>query len=201
MSFLSTQPALAQNPLTPDEALKALLDGNERFASGRLSSFDNDLKILRDRTVDKQESLHPALAALKCIGGTMPVDAAVRGLVRGIQLDEFLIIPGFGVKLTYWMHRLTPTWLLNVVTDSVVAGGLRAEDHDHPYRCKRRVMQWENPSLSFGKPHRPRQRAHEPPTTPAACGGRLLWNTCRLERCEGMQEAIWLDPSEDRSCR
>ena len=40
MSFLSTQPALAQSNLTPDEALKALLDGNERFVSGRLTSFD-----------------------------------------------------------------------------------------------------------------------------------------------------------------
>jgi 3-dehydrosphinganine reductase len=72
----------------------------------------------------ERKSLHPASAALKRIGGTMPVDAAVRGLVHGIQLDEFLIIPGFGVKLTYWMHRLTPTWLWNMVTDSMVAKAL-----------------------------------------------------------------------------
>jgi 3-dehydrosphinganine reductase len=72
----------------------------------------------------ERKSLHPASAALKRIGGTMSVDAAVRGLVHGIQLDEFLIIPGFGVKLTYWMHRLTPTWLWNVVTDSMVARAL-----------------------------------------------------------------------------
>jgi carbonic anhydrase len=52
MSFFSTESALAQSNLTPDKALKALLDGNERFASGRLTSFDEDLKILRDHTVD-----------------------------------------------------------------------------------------------------------------------------------------------------
>jgi carbonic anhydrase len=71
MNSLSTEPALAQSPLTPDEALKALLDGNERFASGRLSSFDKDLKILRDRTVDKQE---PYAAVLSCADSRVPVE-------------------------------------------------------------------------------------------------------------------------------
>lgn len=69
----------------------------------------------------ERKSLHPASAALKRIGGTMPVEAAVRGLVHGIQRDKFLIIPGFKVKLTYWMHRLTPTSLWNMVTDGMVA--------------------------------------------------------------------------------
>ncbi|MGC1872806.1 MAG: SDR family NAD(P)-dependent oxidoreductase [Acidobacteriaceae bacterium] len=72
----------------------------------------------------ERKSLHPASAALKRIGGTMPVEAAVRGLVHGIQRDEFLIIPGFGVKLTYWMHRLTPAWLWHAVTDRMVARAL-----------------------------------------------------------------------------
>jgi carbonic anhydrase len=71
MNFLSTQPALAQSNLTPDEALKALLEGNERFASGRLTSFDEDLKILRDHTVDKQE---PFAAVLSCADSRVPVE-------------------------------------------------------------------------------------------------------------------------------
>lgn len=69
----------------------------------------------------ERKSLHPASAALKRIGGTMPLDAAVRGLIHGIQGDKFLIIPGFKVKLTYCMHRLTPTWLWNALTDGMVA--------------------------------------------------------------------------------
>ena len=73
----------------------------------------------------ERKSLHPASAALKRIGGTMPVEAAVRGLVDGIRLDRFLIIPGFKVKLTYWMHRLTPTSLWNAITDGMVARALR----------------------------------------------------------------------------
>ena len=71
MSFFSPEPALAQSNLTPDEALKALLDGNERFASGRLTSFDQDLKILRDHTVDKQE---PFAAVLSCADSRVPAE-------------------------------------------------------------------------------------------------------------------------------
>jgi carbonic anhydrase len=71
MSLYSTEPALAQSNLTPDEALKALLDGNERSVSGRLTSFDQDLKILRDHTVDKQE---PFAAVLSCADSRVPVE-------------------------------------------------------------------------------------------------------------------------------
>ncbi len=83
----------------------------------------------------ERKSLHAASAALKRIGGTMPVEDAVRGLVHGIQLDKFLIIPGFNTKLTYWMHRLTPTWLWNVVTDRMVARAL-PKDNRHSEKEK-----------------------------------------------------------------
>jgi NAD(P)-dependent dehydrogenase (short-subunit alcohol dehydrogenase family) len=73
----------------------------------------------------ERKTLHPASAALKKIGGTMPVNSAVRGLVRGIERDEFMIIPGWKVKSTYWMHRLTPGWLWNGITDAIVAKALR----------------------------------------------------------------------------
>ena len=73
----------------------------------------------------ERKTLHPASAALKKIGGTMPVEAAVRGLVDGIQRDEAMIIPGWKVKFTYWMHRLAPAWLWNTITDRIVAKALR----------------------------------------------------------------------------
>ena len=74
----------------------------------------------------ERKSLPPASAALKKIGGTMSVEDAVRGLVSGIRTDEAMIIPGFKVKLTYWMHRITPDWLWNTITDSIVQKALRA---------------------------------------------------------------------------
>ncbi len=75
----------------------------------------------------ERKSLHPASVALKRIGGTMPVDTrcGAPALHPGASgRDKFLIIPGFKVKITYWMHRLTPTWLWNVITDGMVARAL-----------------------------------------------------------------------------
>ncbi len=71
MSFLSTEPALAQSNLTPDEALRALMDGNERYVSGRITSFEKDMKILRDHTAEKQE---PFAAVLSCADSRVPVE-------------------------------------------------------------------------------------------------------------------------------
>jgi NAD(P)-dependent dehydrogenase (short-subunit alcohol dehydrogenase family) len=72
----------------------------------------------------ERKTLHPASAALKKIGGTMPVEAAVCGLVTGIQRDEFMIVPGFKTTLTYWLYRLTPTSLWNAFTDTLVSRAL-----------------------------------------------------------------------------
>jgi len=69
--FLLPEPALAQSNLTPDEALKALLDGNQRYIDGRFKSFDEDKQILRDHTVDKQE---PFAAVLSCADSRVPVE-------------------------------------------------------------------------------------------------------------------------------
>src|SRR5262245_3963562 len=45
--------ARAQSTLTPDEALKTLMDGNARFVAGRLTSFQEDLTILAQKTAEK----------------------------------------------------------------------------------------------------------------------------------------------------
>lgn len=71
LDFMSTSPLRAQTPLTPDEALKELMDGNDRFATGRMISLEHDLKILKERTVDKQE---PFAAVLSCADSRVPVE-------------------------------------------------------------------------------------------------------------------------------
>ena len=73
----------------------------------------------------ERKTLPPASAALKKIGGTMPVEAAVRGLVKGIENDEAMIIPGWKVKFAYWMYRVTPDRVWNAITDGIVAKALR----------------------------------------------------------------------------
>jgi carbonic anhydrase len=63
--------AQAQTALTPDEALKALMDGNARFAAGRLTSFQEDLTLLAQKTAEKQE---PFAAVLSCADSRVPVE-------------------------------------------------------------------------------------------------------------------------------
>jgi carbonic anhydrase len=58
-------------PDTPDAALRELLDGNARFVDKRLTSFDEDLAILKQNTVDKQE---PFAAVLSCADSRVPVE-------------------------------------------------------------------------------------------------------------------------------
>lgn len=69
---LTATPRLeAQTNLTPASALKELMAGNERFAANKLTSIEQDLVILRDRTVQKQE---PFAAVLACADSRVPVE-------------------------------------------------------------------------------------------------------------------------------
>jgi carbonic anhydrase len=46
---------LAQSGLSSDAALQELMDGNRRFSTGNMTSWEHDLSILKQKTVDKQE--------------------------------------------------------------------------------------------------------------------------------------------------
>lgn len=63
--------ALAQTQLSPDAALQRLIDGNQRFVDKRLTSFDEDLTILKQNTTEKQE---PFAAVLSCADSRVPVE-------------------------------------------------------------------------------------------------------------------------------
>src|SRR5690242_11265302 len=63
---LDQPPAIA-----PDGALEELMAGNQRFAANQLTSMQQDLEILRERTVDKQE---PFAAVLACADSRVPVE-------------------------------------------------------------------------------------------------------------------------------
>lgn len=64
-------PAQAQSTLNPDAALTELIDGNKRFTSGKLTSFEHDLAILKQHTEEKQE---PFAAVLSCADSRVPVE-------------------------------------------------------------------------------------------------------------------------------
>ena len=71
MEFVAPSSALAQSLLTPEEALKELVMGNKRFVAGRLTSFEQDLAILRNHTSEKQQ---PFAAVLACADSRVPVE-------------------------------------------------------------------------------------------------------------------------------
>ncbi|MEO6807153.1 MAG: carbonic anhydrase [Edaphobacter sp.] len=64
-------PALAQTGLTGEAAMRELMAGNERFVAGKITSFPEDLKILKEKTVTKQE---PFAAVLSCADSRVPVE-------------------------------------------------------------------------------------------------------------------------------
>ncbi len=61
----------AQSTLTPDAALAELMAGNKRFITGRMTSNEHDLAILKEKTIDKQE---PFAALLSCADSRVPVE-------------------------------------------------------------------------------------------------------------------------------
>lgn len=63
----------AQSSLSPDDALKRLMDGNARYAAGKLTSFQEDLQLLKQKTVEKQQ---PFAAVLSCADSRVPVEIA-----------------------------------------------------------------------------------------------------------------------------
>ena len=63
--------ARAQTSMTPDEALKALMDGNQRYVDGKMTSFEHDLDLLHQRAAEKQE---PFAAVLACADSRVPVE-------------------------------------------------------------------------------------------------------------------------------
>ena len=71
LNLLSGRPAAAQTTLEPDEALKELFDGNARFVAQELTAFNDDLHILKDNTIAKQE---PFAAVLSCADSRVPVE-------------------------------------------------------------------------------------------------------------------------------
>jgi len=63
--------ASAQSTLSPDDALQSLMDGNQRFVERRLSSFQEDMDMLRQNTAEKQE---PFASVLACADSRVPVE-------------------------------------------------------------------------------------------------------------------------------
>jgi carbonic anhydrase len=63
--------AAAQADIGPDAALKRLMDGNARYTAGQLTSLQEDLQLLKQKTAEKQK---PFAAVLSCADSRVPVE-------------------------------------------------------------------------------------------------------------------------------
>jgi carbonic anhydrase len=71
VELAAPRPGIAQSKLTPDAALKALMDGNQRFVEKRLTFYEEDLALLKQNTAEKQE---PFASVLSCADSRVPVE-------------------------------------------------------------------------------------------------------------------------------
>jgi len=71
VEFAAPNSVQAQSTLSPDAALQELMNGNQRFTSDHLTSFEADLRILKQNTEEKQE---PFAAVLSCADSRVPVE-------------------------------------------------------------------------------------------------------------------------------
>ena len=71
IDLVAPESAMAQSVLTPDAALQELMAGNQRFTSGRMTSHEQDLAILKQNTIEKQE---PFAGVLSCADSRVPVE-------------------------------------------------------------------------------------------------------------------------------
>ena len=71
VEFAAPRPSIAQGKLTPDAALQALMDGNQRYVDQKLTFYTEDLRILKQKTAEKQE---PFASVLSCADSRVPVE-------------------------------------------------------------------------------------------------------------------------------
>jgi carbonic anhydrase len=71
LELVEPRTVLAQSTLSPEAALKELVDGNQRFISGRSNAHDQDLAILKEKNSEQQQ---PFAAVLSCADSRVPVE-------------------------------------------------------------------------------------------------------------------------------
>jgi len=75
--------------------------------------------------VDEMKNMHPASRRLKDIGGSLSLEAAITGILAGLDAGRGVIIPGGKAKLTYFCNRYLPDFIMNGVVDKIVRSVLR----------------------------------------------------------------------------
>ena len=148
--------AHAQTTLTPDDALKTLMDGNARFTAGRLTSFQEDLTLLAQKTAEKQE---PFAAILSCADSRVPVEILFDqtiGHVFVVRVAGNVATPEIIASLEYGTAVLG-TRLLMVLGHGACGAVTRGDRGQGRPRPDQRPLRAPPPRRGPGGP-RPRRR-------------------------------------------
>jgi carbonic anhydrase len=123
-----TEPGTADLPVpqrsTPEEALRQLLAGNERFAANQLTSVQQDLEVLKEHTADRQE---PFAAVLACADSRVPVELVFDQTIGHIFVTRIagnMVTPEIIASLEYGVAVLGVKVLL--VLGHTSCGAVRA---------------------------------------------------------------------------
>jgi carbonic anhydrase len=102
----------AQTNLSPDRALRELIDGNLRTVANQLTSIQHDLEVLRNHTVNKQE---PFAAVLACADSRLPVELIFDQTIGRLFVTRVagnLVTPEIMASLEYAVAVLGVTAIL-----------------------------------------------------------------------------------------
>ena len=171
MGLLSASGARAQTALTPDAALAQLMAGNARYVTGKLQSFDEDLSILRQKTVAKQE---PFAAVLSCADLRVPVELVFDqsiGHIFATRVAGNICTPEIIASLEYGAVVLGTAVIMvlghadcGAVKAAIAAKPVRARSARFTRPC---VRPWNVPVQTLPRRSRPMRRSR-----PACCGPR-----------------------------
>ncbi len=73
----------------------------------------------------EMENMHPASRKLKDLAGSLSLEEAIDGIMSGLDAGREVIIPGFKAKLTYYVGRYVPDFIMNFLVDRIVHSELR----------------------------------------------------------------------------
>ena len=122
--------ALAQTTMTGEGAMRELMAGNERFIAGKITSFPEDLKILKEKTVLKQE---PFAAVLACADSRVPVEILFDQTIGHVFVSRVagnIVTPEIMASLEYAVAALGVKALLVIghTNCGAVAAAVAAKD-------------------------------------------------------------------------
>ena len=83
-------------------------------------------EIMTPMVEQYRDTMHPATRALKDVAGTLPIDAACREMLAGLDRGRFLVVPGRRARRTVRMARWLPDRVTATVADRIVGRALAA---------------------------------------------------------------------------